>query len=84
MPIMHTNGVSSDERIMRRANGEFFWCRITGHELVPEDTHAASIWAFKDLSEKRKVSAGLSSCHLIKEFSASTSSELVHRLLGVT
>jgi PAS domain S-box-containing protein len=116
VPIMNAKGVYSDERIMRRANGELFWCHVTGHALVPEDTHAAGIWTFEDLSEKRRASATLSPrereiaallvegktskligkqiglsprtvemhrANLMKKFTASTSSELVHRLLGI-
>ena len=60
VPIMNAKGAYSDERIMRRANGELFWCHVIGHTLVPSDTHAAGIWTFEDLSGKRKVSAELS------------------------
>jgi PAS domain S-box-containing protein len=116
VPIMNAKGIYSDERIMRRANGELFWCHVTGHALVPEDTHAAGIWTFEDLSEKRRASSTLSPrereiaallvegktskligkqiglsprtvemhrANLMKKFTASTSSELVHRLLGI-
>lgn len=115
-PIMNTKGYYSDERIMKRANGELFWCHVTGRALVPNDPHAAGIWTFEDLSAKRPVSAeltprereiaallvegktskliarqiGLSPrtvemhrARLMRKFSAATSSELVHRLIGV-
>jgi len=116
VPIMNAKGTYSDERIMRRANGDLFWCHVIGHTLVPSDIHAAGIWTFEDLSGKRKVSAELSPrereiaallvegktskligkqiglsprtiemhrANLMKKFAAATSSELVHRLLGV-
>ena len=116
VPIMNAKGIYSDERIMRRANGDLFWCHVIGHTLVPNDMHAAGIWTFEDLSGKRKVSAELSPrereiaallvegktskligkqiglsprtvemhrANLMKKFTAATSSELVHRLLGV-
>lgn len=115
VPIMNAKGYYSDERIMKRANGELFWCHVTGHALVHNDAHAVGIWTFEDLSSKRPVTAeltprereiaallvegktskliarqiGLSPrtvemhrAKLMRKFSAATSSELVHRLLG--
>ena len=117
VPIMNATGWYSDERIMRRADKELFWCHVSGRALVHNDPHAAGIWTFEDLSEKRPVTAeltprereiaallvegktskliarqiGLSPrtvemhrAKLMRKFSAATSSELVHRLLGVT
>lgn len=117
VPIMNVKGCYSDERIMRRANRELFWCHVSGCALVASDAHATGIWTFEDLSERRPVTAeltprereiaallvegktskliarqiGLSPrtvemhrAKLMRKFSASTSSELVHRLLGVT
>ncbi len=116
-PIMSAKGHYSDERIMKRASQELFWCHVSGRTLVPNDPHAAGIWTFEDLSEKRPVRAeltprereiaallvkgetskqiarhiGLSPrtvemhrARLMRKFSSSTSSELVHKLLGVT
>jgi PAS domain S-box-containing protein len=116
-PIMHSRGHYSDERIMRRANQELFWCHVTGSSLDKADPHASGIWTFEDISAKRPVTAeltprereiaallvegktskliarqiGLSPrtvemhrAKLMKKFAAATSSELVHRLLGVT
>jgi PAS domain S-box-containing protein len=117
VPIMSAKGHYSDERIMKRANSELFWCHVTGSALIHDDPHAAGIWTFEDLSAKRPVTAeltprereiaallvegktskviarqvGLSPrtvemhrAKLMRKFSAATSSELVHRLLGVT
>ena len=36
IPIMNAKGRYSDERIMRRANGELFWCHVTGHAMHAE------------------------------------------------
>jgi PAS domain S-box-containing protein len=117
VPIMNTRGHYSDERIMKRANQELFWCHVSGRGLIPSDPHAAGIWTFEDLSAKRPVTAeltprereiaallvegktskliarqiGLSPrtvemhrAKLMKKFSAATSGELVHRLVGVS
>jgi PAS domain S-box-containing protein len=117
VPIMNARGHYSDERIMKRANKELFWCHVSGRSLVHNDPHAAGIWTFEDLSEKRPVTAeltprereiaallvegktskliarqiGLSPrtvemhrAKLMRKFAAATSSELVHRLLGMS
>jgi PAS domain S-box-containing protein len=59
VPIMNACGRYSDERIMKRANQELFWCHVSGSALVPADAHAAGIWTFDDLSAKRPVTAEL-------------------------
>ena len=117
VPIMSAKGSYSDERIMKRQNKELFWCHVNGRAFVATDGLGAGVWTFEDLSEKRRVTAVLTSrereiaallvegntskeiarviglsprtvemhrAKLMRKFSASTSSELVHRLLGVT
>lgn len=114
-PILNRQGFYSDERIMKRADGELFWCHVTGRALARDDPHASGIWTFEDLSSRRPVTAELSArerevaallvegktskliakqlglsprtvemhrARLMKKFAASTSSELVNRLLG--
>src|SRR4051812_9695269 len=116
-PIMNGRGHYADERIMKRANHELFWCHVTGASLVKDDPHASGIWTFEDISAKRPVTADLTPrereiaallvegktskliarqiglsprtvemhrAKLMKKFAAATSSELVHRLLGVS
>ena len=115
-PIMNAKGHYSDERIMKRANADLFWCHVSGKGLHKEDPHAYGIWTFDDLSAKRPVTAeltprereiaallvegktskliarqiGLSPrtvemhrAKLMRKFTAATSSELVHKLLGI-
>jgi len=116
IPVMNAKGVYSDERIMRRANGELFWCHVSGRAIHPAQPLGAGVWTFEDVSEKRPVTAeltprereiaaflvdgktskliaretGLSPrtvemhrAKLMRKFSAATSSELVHKLMGV-
>ncbi len=59
VPIMNIEGFYSDERIMRRANQELFWCHVSGRTLVPNDPHAIDIWTFEDLSKKRPLTRAL-------------------------
>jgi PAS domain S-box-containing protein len=59
IPIMSARGHYSDERIMKRADQELFWCHVSGRALIHDDPHAAGIWTFEDLSAKRTVTAQL-------------------------
>ena len=58
-PILNTTGIYSDNRIMKRANGEVFWCHVSGRTLDRNDPHASGIWSFEDLSAHRPVKAEL-------------------------
>lgn len=46
-------GRYADERVMKRMDGELFWCHVTGRALDPAEPHAAGIWTFEDLSSRR-------------------------------
>jgi PAS domain S-box-containing protein len=52
-------GRYADDRLMKRANGELFWCHVTGRTLTPKRPHEAGIWSFEDLSAMRPVKAEL-------------------------
>jgi len=56
---LDAQGWYADERVMKRldgpARGELFWCHVSGRTLNPLLPHAAGIWAFEDLSSKRKL-----------------------------
>jgi PAS domain S-box-containing protein len=56
---MTGEGSYGDDRIMRRANGELFWCHVTGRGLDPSAPHAAGVWTFEDLSATRRVAIEL-------------------------
>ncbi len=109
------DGRYADERVMRRVDGELFWCHVWGHALDAADPHAAGIWSFEDLSSKRSLKLdftprereiaallieGLTSkmvgkklgisprtvdvyrARLMRKVGASTTAELVHKLLA--
>jgi PAS domain S-box-containing protein len=117
IPVMNARGVYSDERIMRRANGELFWCHVSGRAINATQPLGAGVWTFEDVSGKRPVTAELTPrereiaallvegktskiiaretdlsprtvemhrAKLMRKFSAATSSELVHKLMGVS
>lgn len=52
---LDATGRYADERIMRRADGQLFWCHVAGRALDARDPHAAGIWTFEDLSSKRAL-----------------------------
>ena len=112
---LDTAGRYADERVMRRVDGELFWCHVWGHALDAADPHAAGIWSFEDLSSKRALKLdftarereiaallieGLTSkmvgkrlgisprtvdvyrARLMRKVGASTTAELVHKLLA--
>jgi PAS domain S-box-containing protein len=58
-PIMTAQGSYADDRIMKRANGELFWCHVTGRAQRRTDPHAAGVWTFEDLSATRRVAVEL-------------------------
>ena len=47
------DGRYADDRVMKRMDGELFWCHVSGRALDPASPHAAGIWAFEDLSSRR-------------------------------
>lgn len=52
---MQGTGQYEDERIMRRRDGTYFWCRVRGQSLEPSAPFARSVWSFADISEHRPV-----------------------------
>jgi PAS domain S-box-containing protein len=58
-PILNRKGTYSDDRIMKRASGETFWCHVNGRALNQATPHEAGIWTFEDLSSRRPVKAEL-------------------------
>lgn len=58
-PILNVKGHYADDRIMKRANGDVFWCHVSGRALNRQDPHESGIWSFEDLSAQRPVKAEL-------------------------
>ncbi|MBT2130067.1 helix-turn-helix domain-containing protein [Aliiroseovarius lamellibrachiae] len=53
--ILRETGRYEDERVMRRLDGDLFWCRVRGTSLTPEDPFKQGVWSFVDLSAERPV-----------------------------
>jgi len=58
-PVLSKHLTFSDDRVMRRIDGELFWVHVSGFTYTPDDPHADTIWAFTDLSTERKVNSAL-------------------------
>ena len=108
------DGRYADDRVMKRIDGELFWCHVTGRALNAAAAHAAGIWSFEDLSARRVLKVDFTArereiaallidgatskqigkrleisprtvdvyrARLMRKVGASTTPELVHRLL---
>ena len=116
-PILNAKGHYADDRIMKRASGEVFWCHVSGRALNRDSPHEAGIWSFEDLSARRPVKAELTArerevaarlldgmtskeigkalgishrtveiyrARLMRKYKASTTGDLVHKLMDGT
>lgn len=73
-------GRYADERVMKRMGGELFWCHVSGRALDPAAPHAAGIWAFEDLSSRRKLKADFTARE--REIAALLVEGLTSKLIG--
>ena len=53
--------VFSDDRVMRRLDGELFWVHVRGFTYTPKDPHRNTLWVFTELSNRQP---NLRSCSL--------------------
>ena len=81
---LDANGWYADERVMKRVDGpqrgELFWCHVSGRALDPAAPHAAGIWAFEDLSSRRRLSVDLTPRE--REIAALLIEGLTSKLIG--
>ncbi|GAA6207180.1 LuxR C-terminal-related transcriptional regulator [Cognatishimia sp. WU-CL00825] len=52
---LEADGHHHDERIMKRADGSLFWCRVRGKSMSPDNPFYCGVWTFADLSDERPV-----------------------------
>lgn len=56
---MHRGGTVIIEDIYKRKNGELIWARLNGTAIDAADPLGGSIWAFEDITARKKVEAEL-------------------------
>ena len=84
-PILNAQGHYADDRVMKRASGETFWCHVSGRALNRSAPHESGIWSFEDLSARRAVKTELTprerevAAHLISG-NGQTSKEIARTL----
>jgi PAS domain S-box-containing protein len=79
-PILNASGHYADDRVMKRGNGETFWCHVTGRALNRASPHESGIWTFMDLSSRRPVKAELTARE--REVAASLMDGLTSKQIG--
>ena len=81
---LDARGWYADDRVMKRLDGpqrgELFWCHVSGRALDPAQPHAAGIWAFEDLSSKRKLKVDFTARE--REIAALLIDGLTSKLIG--
>jgi len=84
--IMTTQGSYADDRIMKRGDGELFWCHVTGRSLDRTDPHAAGIWTFEDLSATRRVAVQLTprEREIAAQLVTGKTSKQIGKILGIS
>jgi len=68
------------KRVDGPQRGELFWCHVSGRALDPAAPHAAGIWAFEDLSARRRLAVDLTPRE--REIAALLIEGLTSKLIG--
>lgn len=84
--VMLESGRYSDDRIMRKGNGEIFWCHVTGRSLNKQDPFGCAVWSFEDISAKRVVSSDLTTREreIVQFLVTGQSTKQIARQLGIS
>lgn len=49
----------SDDRVMRRLDGDLFWVRVRGYTYTPEDPHSHTLWVFTEIVKSESTGQSL-------------------------
>jgi len=53
--VLKRCGAYADDRLLKRLDGEIFWCHISGQTLDRRSPYKRAIWTFVDLSTDRRI-----------------------------
>ncbi|MGQ0698017.1 MAG: PAS domain-containing sensor histidine kinase [Panacagrimonas sp.] len=56
---LQTHDSYTDERRMRRQDGELFWCHVSGKAMDPDHPAQEAIWMFQDITESKLAAEDL-------------------------
>ncbi len=56
---MRDGGGYADDRIMRRMDGQLFWCHVSGRAKDRQHPFEVAVWVFEDISSARPVTTDL-------------------------
>lgn len=54
-PLLGRSGIYADDRLMRRLDGQLFWCHVSGYAFDRRSPFARTVWSFTDVSHQRSV-----------------------------
>lgn len=80
----------SDDRVMRRLDGELFWVNVRGFSYHPDDPHRHTLWVFTELEKTDAPSQSLRSSLTARERDIATlliegrTGKEVGRALGIS
>lgn len=85
LPLRET-GRYSDERIMARADGSLFWCRVRGATLTASgDPLMKAVWSFADLSVDRPVTRlSVRERQIVMHLGEGKTSKEIARMIGIS
>lgn len=85
-PGLATRQAYCDERIMKRADGHLFWCRVSGRYADRANPHLRAVWVFEDISDRRKVDVRLTGREreIARELARGATSKEIGRSLGIS
>ena len=62
----------TDDRVMRRLDGDLFWVRVSGFTYTPELAHAHTLWVFSELDRNQQSGGSLRSTLTSRERDVAT------------
>ena len=65
------------EQSLRRSDGSFFWCRLTGRAIDPGDLQRGVVWTLDDISDERAAAEAMEKARRMAEEAARAKSDFL-------